>query len=378
MCTKEVSVMELLHLGENIIRLRKKEHMTQEDLAEYMGVSKSSVSKWETAATYPDIMFLPELANLFNVTLDELIGYEPQLNKQQIRKIYHTLSDEMSKGDKMAAMEKLNEYLHRYASCFPFLNQMCVLLLNHVYLYENKQEIYEQILTLCKRIKEKSDDTSLIKEAQIMASMVHLQLQQPEEVLNILGESSKTIQMDNELIAMAYQMMNQSKKASEILQVTTFQYLLFFVQDSLNYMVYHMQEKEVCDQVIKRIGGIVQLFEIDQLHPFTAIGYYLSTANVYALRQDKESVFTQLEHILHVVELHPEGFHKLKGDGFFNQIDAWLEELDLGPNAPLNEHSIKDTLIQSLEMNPSFAFIHDEFRYKNMIEKLKSKLMEEN
>lgn len=75
--------MELLHLGENIIRLRKKEHMTQEELANYMGVSKSSVSKWETSATYPDIMFLPELANLFNVTLDELIGYEPQLNKNK-------------------------------------------------------------------------------------------------------------------------------------------------------------------------------------------------------------------------------------------------------------------------------------------------------
>ena len=44
--------MELLHLGENIIRLRKKEHMTQEELANYMGVSKSSVSKWETPVSH--------------------------------------------------------------------------------------------------------------------------------------------------------------------------------------------------------------------------------------------------------------------------------------------------------------------------------------
>lgn len=370
--------MELLHLGENIIRLRKKEHMTQEELANYMGVSKSSVSKWETSATYPDIMFLPELANLFNVTLDELIGYEPQLNKKQIRRIYHTLSDEMGNGDKDAAMEKLKEYLRRYASCFPFLNQMTVLLLNHAYLYENQAEIYEQILTICKRIEEKSGDASLIKESQIMASMVHLQLNQPEEVLNILGESSKNIQMDNELIAMAYQMMNKTEKASEILQASIFQYLLYFVQDTLNYMVCHMQEQNICNQVIHRIGGIVQLFELDQLHPFTAVGFYLSTANVYAMRQDKEAVLTQLEHIMHVVELHQGDFHVLKGDAFFNQIDAWLEELDLGPNAPRNEHSIKDTLIQSLEQNPSFTFIHEEFRYKNIIEKLKSMLKEEN
>jgi len=41
--------------------------------------------KWETASTYPDIALLPKLAAFFNISIDELIGYEPQLTKEAIR-----------------------------------------------------------------------------------------------------------------------------------------------------------------------------------------------------------------------------------------------------------------------------------------------------
>ena len=71
--------MKPLKLGENIAALRRKANITQDQLANWIGVSKSSVSKWETNTSYPDIIFLPQLATLFNVTVDELMGYEPQL-----------------------------------------------------------------------------------------------------------------------------------------------------------------------------------------------------------------------------------------------------------------------------------------------------------
>ena len=68
--------MKELNIGRILIENRRKRGITQEDLAEYMGVSKASVSKWETATTYPDITLLPRLATFFNITIDELIGYE--------------------------------------------------------------------------------------------------------------------------------------------------------------------------------------------------------------------------------------------------------------------------------------------------------------
>ena len=63
-----------LNIGENIRRLRREHNMTQETLAEKLGVSFQSVSRWENGTTYPDMEFLPVLARIFSVSADDLIG----------------------------------------------------------------------------------------------------------------------------------------------------------------------------------------------------------------------------------------------------------------------------------------------------------------
>jgi transcriptional regulator with XRE-family HTH domain len=64
--------MNKLNISKCIIQKRKEKGTTQEKLAEYIGVSKASVSKWESGQSYPDILLLPELATYFNVSVDEL------------------------------------------------------------------------------------------------------------------------------------------------------------------------------------------------------------------------------------------------------------------------------------------------------------------
>ncbi len=61
-------------LAANISEKRKKMGLTQEELAEKLGVTFQAVSKWETAKAAPDISFLPELADIFKCTIDELFS----------------------------------------------------------------------------------------------------------------------------------------------------------------------------------------------------------------------------------------------------------------------------------------------------------------
>ncbi|MDR0859296.1 MAG: helix-turn-helix transcriptional regulator [Oscillospiraceae bacterium] len=63
-----------IQLGENLKRLRRTRELTQEKLAELLGVSAQSVSKWECGDNLPDISLLPHIANFFEVTTDELLG----------------------------------------------------------------------------------------------------------------------------------------------------------------------------------------------------------------------------------------------------------------------------------------------------------------
>lgn len=61
---------------ENLIQLRKINHMSQEELAEKVNVSRQTLSKWETGESLPDIEKSKLLAEIFGVTLDDLVNYE--------------------------------------------------------------------------------------------------------------------------------------------------------------------------------------------------------------------------------------------------------------------------------------------------------------
>lgn len=65
-------------LGSRIAELRRKKNMTQEELAAELGVTAQAVSKWENDLSCPDITLLPQLARLFGVTIDELLGNQNQ------------------------------------------------------------------------------------------------------------------------------------------------------------------------------------------------------------------------------------------------------------------------------------------------------------
>ena len=67
-----------MSLGNNIYELRSKANLSQEELAAKLGVSRQSVSKWETDASVPDVDKLIQLSKIFEVTLDELVNGENQ------------------------------------------------------------------------------------------------------------------------------------------------------------------------------------------------------------------------------------------------------------------------------------------------------------
>ncbi len=67
--------MDQLKINETIRTKRRERDLTQEELANMLGVTKAAVSKWENAESYPDITMLPRIAQLFHITMDELFGY---------------------------------------------------------------------------------------------------------------------------------------------------------------------------------------------------------------------------------------------------------------------------------------------------------------
>lgn len=73
-----------MSLGNNLFNARKKKGVSQENTAEKLGVSRQTISKWETDETLPDICQAKKLSTLYGLSLDELIEYNIDEKKFKI------------------------------------------------------------------------------------------------------------------------------------------------------------------------------------------------------------------------------------------------------------------------------------------------------
>lgn len=74
--------------GKTIQTLRRQKGLTQEQLAEAVGVTAAAVSKWETASAYPDILLLCPLARALGTTPDTLLDFRPLLSEEELKAIW--------------------------------------------------------------------------------------------------------------------------------------------------------------------------------------------------------------------------------------------------------------------------------------------------
>ena len=72
-----------MDLGNNLFHARKRRGFSQEDVAQSLGVSRQTVSKWETGETVPDLRQSKKMAALYNISLDELIDFDLDIREIQ-------------------------------------------------------------------------------------------------------------------------------------------------------------------------------------------------------------------------------------------------------------------------------------------------------
>lgn len=106
--------MDTLKLNETISFYRKKQGLTQEQLAQALGVTNQSVSKWESGHCYPDITFIPQLADIYGISIDELFGKKANKNGAHVvpfadDDVYRVM---VTQGNRIYSVhEDLNKYI---------------------------------------------------------------------------------------------------------------------------------------------------------------------------------------------------------------------------------------------------------------------------
>lgn len=363
-----------MNIGTIIMEKRKEKQVTQQELANFVGVSKASVSKWETGQTYPDITLLPLLAAYFDITIDSLLTYEPQLDNHEIQRIYGMLKNSLETKSADDVLATTRSFIRRYYSCYPFILQMGLFLLNHVDLLPGEDKITrytKEARELFIHVRTQSKDPELITRALKYEAYSSLTLQEFDQALEILGEQVPVIFPVESLIAMAQQQKGESQQSQITLQNAIYQYTTVFLSFLSNYLQLLLQQPEKYNETVQRGRGFAKLFHFETLHPVAFMNFQLSAIFGYAQMQNESAAIELLGEFLEIIKqtVFPVDLH---GDDYFDRIDEWLENLEIGNQLPRNSSVLKEDFIDLVIDHPLFENFSNQQELNRIYDELKA------
>lgn len=134
-----------IKLGEKIRTLRKQKNISQEVLAQYLGVTFQAVSKWENGDNLPDVTLIPAIAIFFEVSTDELFDFNRLETEQKVQQACWDIAD-IRYDNPEKAEQMLRELLKQYPG-----NEI---ILNNLLYTMRSPDRCEEVVTLCKSILE--------------------------------------------------------------------------------------------------------------------------------------------------------------------------------------------------------------------------------
>lgn len=410
------AVLNGLRFSENIAALRKSKKITQEELAEFMGVTKASVSKWETGATMPDIGLLPLLASFFDITVDALIGYEPQLGREQIQAFYQKYAEAFAKRPFMEVMEEIRRLVHKYYACYPFLQQVVVLWSNHLQMAGDEQAIKaaaSEINDLCEHILQNCKNMTIYNNVTELKALNNLQTGRAEEVIEAMEDRLDINRAGSgvSLLTLAYMNTGNIQMAKKSAQIGTFRGMGETLNSGIQ-MLSMEQDAERIEEILKRMDALCESFQLKRLNPNSETVYQYQAAVSYCKRLaallaaegnctdtqssgdeapeqdvkfDQDKVQQQDEkpgqdealglekRVFERLDRYAEAAKQLLDDGiaihsdlFFDQLDSWFSSLELGSVSVRNLQLVRESVLEGFA-NPLFAVLRDQERLQHYI-----------
>ncbi len=239
----------IMKMGEKIKALRKEKGISQEALAQVLGVSFQAVSKWETGVTMPDVALVPPIASFFGVSIDELFDYNVWENERRIENICREAAS-LRGREPVEAERLLRDGLKQYPA-----NETMLTLLLYVMMELPGRE--EDIISVCKNLLEvcsddgvKYDVLRILAETYCSVGKVELAesvLEQiPEFYFSKLECVAKLASGEKSLNAARFQMNLSGKNMIEMLNIME--------------RHYREQDSELAEKCHRIAEGILEVF----------------------------------------------------------------------------------------------------------------------
>ncbi|MBQ8287718.1 MAG: helix-turn-helix transcriptional regulator [Clostridia bacterium] len=365
-----------MSLGSTIKSLRRANNLTQEDLAEYLGVSSKAVSQWECDRTAPDISLLAPLASVFDVTTDNLLGIDIGSKSKQIDMLYDEAYTIACNGDHKQAIALIEKALMLHPSSYKLMDFYA----NEIFLYngifpedvresnQNRALLYiDKILSVC-------TDASIRNNSLSMACLWYSKLGRVEEAERLAKTLDGAMWTCGELLGRIYRGERQFKVIrDEMLRQFTSaigELLddLLTTKDDSGSNIYSDDEILELNQMC--IDMLALYFpKGDYLyHAQYVEGAYRRMADIYASRNDAvktiECLKSAAEFAIHFDNTSPDDTHISPAAKGIVSGELWWND---GHNSSYN-------LLQKLlnESNTQYNFVRNTNKYNEILTVLRT------
>lgn len=221
-----------MKIAENIRTLRKQHSFTQEQLSEALGVTVSAVYKWESAQSVPEVKMLMELADLFEISVDTLLGYDRQNEKveNRMKRIEQYVVERDFEEAILEAEKTLKKYPNKFDAVYVAASTYMI-----AYSENKNKEIMERAVELFYSAIPLlyQNKSGHINETTILNAIGNLYLTagQKEKGMEILKQNN-VCGINSAAIGLIYAMMKQPEEAKA--------YLYQAYVDNINSTIYTM------------------------------------------------------------------------------------------------------------------------------------------
>lgn len=148
-----------MSIGTTIKRLRREKDITQEQLAEYLGITSRAISQWECDRTSPDISQIPALCNIFNVSSDALLGIDIEKSNEEIKRYLGEADELLHQGKHSERTVLLREANKRFPRDYKIMGCLADAIVGE-YSRMGITE-YDEVFDICKRILAECTDSNI-------------------------------------------------------------------------------------------------------------------------------------------------------------------------------------------------------------------------
>lgn len=199
-----------LKIGEKIKNLRKQQNITQEKLAAYLNISYQAVSKWENDTALPDITLIPQIANFFGVSADELLGMKDIEETEELKESEAIYRENNRQGKMLDNIVLSRKILEKYPRNYQWMLNLAYPLIQYNdsdehSKYSKEHNFIQEAINICERILEDCTDDGIRHSAIQILCYSYPDVGKKELALNLANKMPDIYVCKESLLAHIYE-----------------------------------------------------------------------------------------------------------------------------------------------------------------------------